>query len=222
MKKIISLFLLIVSFLIFSFGCSSKKDISAEQTAQALYNLHIHYNGKESKKMGLTDDEINNILERQKLNEISIINSNFLDAGFPITDEELENLYKSQQEALKKLKAVISIESESEDEVILKLSTNYIDILTIDNKAALDTIAEADYAANTGNELSNAEFSKLYIEKLNENLKLTKPSSEMLEATFKFTKKKYLIDEKAVDIWSPENLEAFIQKILNMSVGVDY
>ena len=222
MKKLISLVLLIVSFSILILGCSQKKEISAEQTAQALYNLYILGDGEESEKIGLTDDEINFILDQQKVNEITNISTNFMNAGLPISDKELENLYKLQKDSLKKLTVDISIEEISEERITLKLSTNYIDILELDNKAALEAIAMAEDLTTDVSELSKSDLSKLYIEKLNENLKSVEPSSQMLEATFTFTKEKFLIDNKAVDVWFPDEPEIFAQTLVNMAVGVEY
>ena len=222
MKKFISLVLLIVSFSILMLGCSQKKEISAEQTAQALYDLYIFGDGKESKEIGLTDDEINFILDQQKINEINNINTNFINAGLPISDKELENLYELQKDSLKKLTVDISIEEISENKITLKLSTNYIDIQELDSKAALEAISAAENLTNDISELSKSDLSKLYIEKLNDNLKSVEPSSQMLEATFTFTKEKFLIDNKAVDVWFPEEPEIFAQTLVNMAVGIEY
>ena len=217
MKKFISLVLLVMTFSITALGCSPKKDISAEQTTQALYNLYVKADGEESKELGIFDEDIDSILESQKDNSISSARLSFVGSGLTITDEDLEEIYNLQVEALRKLTPTISIESETEEEIIINLSTNYVNATESTTKAAEDAIAKATESEIT----SRSEVSKLFIDNLLESLSSLEPSSETVEASFEFIKEKTTIDNKEIEIWIPKDSMSFAKELVSMTTGVE-
>ena len=168
---------------------SCKTDtISADQTAGALYNLYVLSNGDECKKLGITDEEIQQVLDTQKSESIKATRLNFTKGGLPITNAELEEIYKAQLEALKKLTPTIKIESEDKDKVVVKISTTYIDLIGADTKAAEEAISEATKSGKT----SKSDISKIYIKHLIENIKGIKNHHQILKKIlFEFKKTKY-------------------------------
>ncbi len=89
-------------------GCS-KKTIPIEQTAKAFYDLVILQDSAEFEKLGVTNDEITSMAEIQKKSMNEVTKAGFVQAGLPITDEQLDQIYNVQIEALRKLKPKILI-----------------------------------------------------------------------------------------------------------------
>ena len=215
MKKIISFFLLIMCICFTSLGCSAYKDVSAEESVLALYKLYIQCDGEDANKfLGLTDEEVETLLDDLKSDFVSTMKLNFLGAGLTLTDEEAEELFNIQVNALKKLSPTISVESESEEEITIKLSTSCINLNEIYTTAATDIIAEAENA-------SKDELSKLLLENLTELLTSAEPSAETSEETFILEKQQVMINNKATTVWFPGDVIDFSSKLSSMCYGVD-
>jgi len=89
-------------------GCS-KKTIPIDQTAKAFYDLVILQDSTEFEKLGVPNEEIISTAEIQKKSMNEATKAGFVQAGLPITDEQLDQIYNVQIEALRKLKPKILI-----------------------------------------------------------------------------------------------------------------
>lgn len=105
-------------------GCS-KKTIPIEQTAKAFYDLVILQDNAEFEKLGMSDNDLTAISESQSKLIKESTKSNFVIGGLPITDEQLEEIYQSQMEALRKLTANIEVISSDKELSQVKISTTY-------------------------------------------------------------------------------------------------
>jgi len=122
-------------------GCS-KKTIPIEQTTKAFYDLVILQDSTEFEKLGATNEEITSFAETQKKSMNEAIKEGFEQAGLSITDEQLDEIYKAQIEALRKLKPTIEVVSSDKEVSKVKISTTYVNIVDASNKASDDTISE--------------------------------------------------------------------------------
>ena len=218
MKKNINHRILCISMLlIFTLtflGCS-KSAVSAEQTAKAFYDLIILQDNTEFQNLGVADNELTQLAESQKNLMKEAVKSNFVQAYLPITDEQLESIYQSEIEALRKLSPTIELVSHDKEMSQVKISTPYIDMMGADTKAAEDTFAEV-----LNNQISDkAEISELYINKLIENIKALTPSTEVKENTFEFEKVNMELNKKVAEVWVPKEPFSFGATLGNMSVG---
>lgn len=214
MKKFLLCLTTIICFSFALVGCKSNT-IPADQTAKALYNLYILSNGDECKNIGLSDEDIQLVFDTQKAQSIKATRLNFTRGGLPITDSELEEIYNAQVEALKKLTPTFTIESEDKDKTIVKISTTYVKFTEADQKAADEAVEEAKNSGKT----SKSDISKIYIEKLINNLKSIEPSSDSKENTFEFTKQNVNVDGKTKEVWLPENMVDFGKSLSTVVLG---
>lgn len=210
MKKNINHRILCISMLlIFTLtflGCS-KKEIPADQTAKAFYDLFILQDNTGLQNLGVADDALTQLAETQKKAMKDATKANFIQADLPITDEQLESIYQSQIEALKKLSSTMEVVSSDKEVSQVKISTPYVDMVGADTKAAEDTVTEV-----LNNQISDrAKISELYINKLVENIKALTPSTEVKENTFEF--------EKVQEVWVPKEPRSFGATLGNMCVG---
>lgn len=209
--------LCLMTILCFSFalvGCKNNA-IPADQTAKALYNLYVLSNGDECKNIGLSDEEIQLILDKQKSQSIQGTRLNFTRGGLTVTNEELNEIYNAQVEALKKLTPTVTIESEDKDKTVVKLSTTYVNFTEADENAVSASVEEAQNNGIT----SKSDISKIYIEKLINNLKSLEPSSDSKESTFEFAKQTINVDGKTKEAWLPANMADFGKSLSTLILG---
>ena len=211
--RILCISMLLVFTLTF-LGCS-KKEISAEQTAKAFYDLSILQDNTGFQNLGVADDALTQLAEVQKKAMKDATKANFIQADLPITDEQLESIYQSEIEALKKLSSTIEVVSSDKEVSQVKISTPYVDMIGADTKAAEDTVTEV-----LNNQISDkAKISELYINKLIENVKALTPSTEVKENTFEFEKVKMELNKKVQEVWVPKEPLSFGATLGNMCVG---
>jgi hypothetical protein len=73
----------------------------------------------------MSDNDLIAISESQSKLIKESTKSNFVIGGLPITDEQLEEIYQSQMEALRKLTANIEVVSSDKELSQVKISTTY-------------------------------------------------------------------------------------------------
>jgi hypothetical protein len=165
----------------------------------------------------MSDNDLTAISESQSKLIKESTKSNFVIGGLPITDEQLEEIYQSQMEALRKLTANIEVVSSDKETSQVKISTTYIDMIGADTKAANDALSVVQ-----SNQISDkAKISEIYINKLIENFKSLTPSSDVKANTFEFEKVNMNLGKKTEEVWIPKDSISFGATLGNMSIGIN-
>ncbi|PRR84059.1 DUF5105 domain-containing protein [Clostridium vincentii] len=199
-------------------GCGGKI-ATADVTAKAFYNLYILGDSTEIEKIALTNDESNQILDKLKSTSQDATKNLITSGGLQISDEQLDSIYNAEMEALKKLTVTTEIVSAEKDNATIKLTTTYIDLLTIDTKAAEEAANEANAMSLTDQTELNNKIVELYVNNLIEGFKAAQPSIETKEATFECQKQVYIVDGKNKDVWFPVDMETFGGNIAKMATN---
>ncbi|WP_346847090.1 MULTISPECIES: hypothetical protein [unclassified Clostridium] len=195
-------------------GCS-KKTIPIEQTAKAFYDLVILQDSAEFEKLGVTNDEITSMAEIQKKSMNEVTKAGFVQAGLPITDEQLDQIYNVQIEALRKLKPTIEVVSSDKEISQVKISTTYVNMVEASTKAGDDTISEVQ-----SKQISDmTKVSEIFIKKIIENINALTPSTDVKSTTFEFEKVKMNFGKKTEEVWVPKDSISFGNDLANMCIG---
>jgi hypothetical protein len=195
-------------------GCS-KKTIPIEQTTKAFYDLVILQDSTEFEKLGATNEEITSFAETQKKSMNEAIKEGFEQAGLSITDEQLDEIYKAQIEALRKLKPTIEVVSSDKEVSQVKISTTYVNIVEASNKASDDTISEVQ-----SKQISDMEkISEIFIKKIIEYISALTPSTDVKSNTFEFEKVIMDFGNKTEEVWAPKDSTSFGDDLVDMCIG---
>lgn len=214
-KKLAVIFLAGILTTSVAVGCGNKKP-SAEEAAKAYCNLFVLSDPTGLQELGISDDDINNAINTQKSESKMLTKANLTQAGFVINDDQLDQIYNSQIEALKKLTITTEVISETKNTADVKIITNYADFMTADEKAGEDAINEVNESQIT----DKAKILDIYINNVTNNIKNIEPSTETLEETFNFKLEKVdLGGGKIKNMWTPTDPYNFGVKISKMAVG---
>jgi len=215
-KKLIAVLMTsILGSALFLTGCGEKPE-TADVTVKSFYNLYILGDSTDIEKIALTKDDVNQKLEEVKSLTESEIKSNFVAGGLSISDDQLDTIYNAEMEALKKLTVTTEIVPEDKDKATVKLTTTYLDITAIDNKAAKETGDEVNAISLTNQSELDNKIVEVYVNKLIEGFKAAQPSAETKDETFECEKKTYAVDGKNKDIYAPVDMERFNTDINKM------
>ncbi|PRR84058.1 hypothetical protein [Clostridium vincentii] len=216
-KKLITVLMTaILGSALFLTGCAGKP-AAADVTVKAFYNLYILGDSTDIEKIALTKEEVAEKFEEVKTLTQSEIKANFAAGGLSISDDQLDAIYNSEMEALKKLTVTTEIVSEDDEKATVKLTTTYFDITAIDIKAATETSDEVSAMQLTSQSELDNKIVEIYSNKLVEGFKSAEPSTETKEEYFECVKTTYSVNGKNKDIYTPEDMEKFTTDI-NMMV----
>jgi len=219
-KKLMSVLMTaILGSALFLTGCG-EKTAAADVTVKAFYNLYITGDSTEIEKIALTKDEVTQVNNKLKTESEAATKKNVTNSGYKISDAQLELIYNAQREALKKLTVTTELVSEDGDNATVKLTTTYIDMKTIDTKAAEDAYTEVKAMQLTSVSEANTKFIESYANKLAEGLKAAPQSTETKEDTFVCEKKTYDVDGKNKDIFTPKDMESFGRSVAKMATNI--
>lgn len=214
MKSSILCIVMLLSLSLIFLGCS-KKTIPIEQTTKAFYDLVILQDSTEFKKLGASDEEIASIAEMQKKSMNEATKDGFVQAGLPITDEQLDEIYKVQIEALRKLKPTIEVVSSDKEISQVKISTTYVNMVEASTKAGEDTVSEVQ-----SKQISDMnKVSEIFIKKIIENINALTPSTDVKSNTFELEKVLMKFGNKTEEVWAPKDSTSFGNDLANMCIG---
>ena len=200
-SAIIAIFLIFTLILSLS---SCMGTVSLEKSAKLLAQYYVKHDESALRKLGASSETAKEGIETEKAERKKEIQSSFARSGVEASDEQLEKIYKAQMEALKKVTITTDIVSEEEDTAEVKISMNYIDVESIDEKAAEEAFKDIEEGQSNSDKLKKECLEK-YVDNLVKGLEEAKPSTEKNEAIFTF--------EKGAMSWVPEEMELFTEGI---------
>lgn len=200
-SAIIAIFLIFTLILSLS---SCMGTVSLEKSAKLLAQYYVKHDESAIKKLGASSETAKEGIETEKAERKKEIQSSFARSGVEASDEQLEKIYEAQMEALKKVTITTDIVSEEEDTAEVKISMNYIDVESIDEKAAEEAFKDIEEGQSNSDKLKKECLEK-YVDNLVKGLEEAKPSTEKNEAIFTF--------EKGAMSWVPEEMELFTEGI---------
>lgn len=200
-SAIIAIFLIFTLILSLS---SCMGTVSLEKSAKLLAQYYVKHDESALRKLGASSETAKEGIETEKAERKKEIQSSFARSGVEASDEQLEKIYEAQMEALKKVTITTDIVSEEEDTAEVKISMNYIDVESIDEKAAEEAFKDIEEGQSNSDKLKKECFEK-YVDNLVKGLEEAKPSTEKNEAIFTF--------EKGAMSWVPEEMELFTEGI---------
>lgn len=153
MKKIIAIGMAALMVISAFAGC--KKDTPADQYVLAMYKFIVNGDSKDAKAIGVSDTVIADF-QRQKDQAVktgtATINDSFQQqCGTSVDDQLISDYYKAYFNALAKLNATVKIESSTDKEAKVTLTSNYLDMATMTAQAmenAQAAVKAADYSAD--------------------------------------------------------------------------
>mgnify|MGYP002515171624 CR=1 FL=1 len=200
-SAIIAIFLIFTLILSLS---SCMGTVSLEKSAKLLAQYYVKHDESALRKLGASSETAKEGIETEKAERKKEIQSSFARSGVEASDEQLEKIYEAQMEALKKVTITTDIVSEEEDTAEVKISMNYIDVESIDEKAAEEAFKDIEEGQSNSDKLKKECLEK-YVDNLVKGLEEAKPSTEKNEAIFTF--------EKGAMSWVPEEMELFTEGI---------
>lgn len=200
-SAIIAIFLIFTLILSLS---SCMGTVSLEKSAKLLAQYYVKHDESALRKLGASSETAKEGIETEKAERKKEIQSSFARSGVEASDEQLEKIYEAQMEALKKVTITTDIVSEEEDTAEVKISMNYIDVESIDEKAAEEAFKGIEEGQSNSDKLKKECLEK-YVDNLVKGLEEAKPSTEKNEAIFTF--------EKGAMSWVPEEMELFTEGI---------
>lgn len=195
-------------------GCGDKKP-SVDETARAIYNLYVLSDPTEIKRLGVSEEEVTKVADEQKSASKNATKMNINKAGLQISEDQLNQIYDAQMEALKKLTVMTEVVEETEDTAKVKIITNFADFMTADKKAGKDAAAKIKESQIT----DKTKVVEIYVNNMINNLKAIEPSSEKKEDIFELKLQKIKTDGKIKDIWMPTNMTDFGTRLGKMITG---
>lgn len=215
-KKILTLLTISsICIIVFLAGCGKKVEKS-DITGKVLYDLYVLGDLSSVEKIGLTQDDAEKVRDTEKDGLKQQTKLNFSKSGVSIDDSKLDDIVNAQIDSLKKLSGTVEIVSEDKESTKVKVTTNYIDVSSIDQKALDDATEEVKAMGLTSYSEVENKLIEVYIKKLINNFNSAEPSKEKNEKTFTFTKQKFNVNGKMQDIWMPEDMNKFGESIGRM------
>ncbi|MBR5336615.1 MAG: DUF5105 domain-containing protein [Lachnospiraceae bacterium] len=167
-------------------GCGGK-NITAEEYVQGIYKLMVNMDSEGVKDLGVSDSDVKKYteaIEKSVNDTMSSMNDSFKQQfGVSVDDELLKACGQEYINALKRLSGKTSLESSTDKEYKVKVSTTVLDMPAIVSKAmeaAQSKVKASEYE-------TSAEYNKVliptYVSELKEGLAKFTPSSEEVTVT---------------------------------------
>ena len=216
MKKIVSTILVLVAMMMLLAGCG-RELVKGDVSGKAYYDLVIHGDSTEMTSIGLSEEESKTILDKRKTELMAATKSNFTKNSLKVSEADINRIVEAELNLLKKLTGTAEVVSEDGDTQTVKISTNYVDIDEIDNRAATETVTEVTNLQLTSESEIEAKVIEVYINKLVEYLNQAQISTDSHEASFTFKKELLDCNGKVKQVYNPEDAQAFGTKVVEIS-----
>ena len=216
MKKIVSTILVLVAMTMLLAGCG-RELVKGNVSGKAYYDLVIHGDSTEMASIGLSEEESKTILDKRKTELATATKSNFTKNSLKVSDADINRIVEAELNLLKKLTGTAEVVSEDGDTQTVKISTNYVDIDEIDNRAATETVTEVTNLQLTSQSEIEAKVIEVYINKLVEYLNQAQVSTDLHETSFTFNKELVDCNGKVKQVYTAEDPQAFGAKVVEIS-----
>lgn len=212
-KKILTLAVSLVMVPVMLMGCGSKEKIKPEESAKMMYNLAFKGEKQDLDKLGITQKQVDDILNTQKKAGIDMIKTAFTSGGLKVTDAQVEEVYKARCEALNKLTVTTETTKKDDKEATVKVSTTYFKELDLNQKAANDAIETVKALKPTSQQEALTKATDEYVKNLIAAYKNAKVESDTKSKEFKF-----VIKDK---VWIADNSLDFGMQVGKLASGLE-
>lgn len=216
MKKIVSTILVLVAMTMLLAGCG-RELVKGDVSGKAYYDLVIHGDSTEMTSIGLSEEESKTILDKRKTELVAATKSTFTKSSLKVSDADINRIVEAELNVLKKLNGTAEVVSEDGDTQTVKISTNYVDIDEIANRASTETVTEVTNLQLTSQSEIEAKVIEVYINKLVEYLNQAQVSTDSHETSFTFNKELVDCNGKVKQVYTPEDPQAFGAKVVEIS-----
>ena len=216
MKKIVSTILVLVAMTMLLAGCG-RELVKGDVSGKAYYDLVIHGDSTEMTNIGLSEEESKTILDKRKTELVAATKSNFTKSSLTVSDADINRIVEAELSLLGKLNGTAEVVSEDGDTQTVKISTNYVDIAEIDNRAAMEVATELESFQFTSESQIQAKAVEIYINKLVTYLNQAQISTDSHEISFTFKKELLDCNGKVKQVYNPEDPQAFGTKVVEIS-----
>lgn len=217
MKKVMKfLSLALISMLAITMMIGCGKTEPADTIAKAYYAAIANSDTTQLQTIGLSDDEAKQLVDTMKSAVVTSTKNNFKMNGLDISDDEAKQIVDAQYEAMKKLKATITVKSSDKQTSVVNISTTYLNLTDIDQKAANDAVAEVQAMGLTSQTEALAQLKDKYVANLLDGFKNAQPSTDTIEKDFSFTMQTVSANGKNQKMWQPENPTTFGKDLAQM------
>lgn len=202
LKKSIIIFIAILLVPAILAGCKPKTP--ADQSAKILFDFAVKGQNNLS-KIGASEKDFKDGQKAEKDAFSTSLKSALKASGYTISDDQVNKVYASLMNSLKKVDETTSLVSEDSKTAEVKITTNYIDIKSIASKAEEEAIDETKGSGITDESEFLNKFMNSYLDDMSKELDNAKPSTAKNEKTFKFVIKN--------GQWLPEDMSDFYEQV---------
>ncbi|MDE6182093.1 MAG: DUF5105 domain-containing protein [Eubacteriales bacterium] len=205
MRKCLKAMLLFITVIAMLTGCGSKEEVSATDSAKAMFDLlFLGDKTDATSKLGMSDEEATQLMDTYKQSQTTMVKQIFKSSGLEISDEKVEEIYLALVEAFGKLEYTITEkEGSSAETKTVVFETTYLDFEQVTNNI-VGRLTEEVADPTNASEVAET-FANIFVEEL----KNATPSTEKAIFESEFSLQKFEIDGKAKDVWFASNPTEF-------------
>ena len=200
MKKYLSSLLKICMAILSLTGCG-KPSLTPEESVMALYDLYILENSEGVLSLGMTKEDVTNVLNSYNQALTDSLTANITSAGLTMDDAMIAEIVSARKTALKNMTATCELVSSDEESAVVLLKTTYFNEKKLDKKAANNALDASQEADSTDEAELLAIATNAYAKNLIDGYLSVTPSSDYKEIIVNCTFKD--------NVWLPDDMSAF-------------
>ena len=200
MKKYLSSLLKICMAILSLTGCG-KPSLTPEESVMALYDLYILENSEGVLSLGMTKEDVTNVLNSYNQALTDSLTANITSAGLTMDDATIAEIVSARKTALKNMTATCELVSSDEESAVVLLKTTYFNEKKLDKKAANNALDASQEADSTDEAELLAIATNAYAKNLIDGYLSVTPSSDYKEIIVNCTFKD--------NVWLPDDMSAF-------------
>ncbi len=209
LKKNLIILMIIFMFPTLLVGCKTK--VTSAESAKIWFDTVIKGVTSDLSSIGATEDEVSTLKDLQESTYKKELKNGFEISGLKIEDAQVDQIFKAYMEALNKVSVTTEVVSEKGESSEVKISSTYINLVALSEKAGTDAVNEFKNSTITNQEELTNKMSEVFINNLIKEFKNAVPSDSPKELTSTF-----VIKEK---MWVPENEVEFGEAVAKLATG---
>ena len=200
MKKYL-LNLLIICMTLFTLTGCSKPSLTPDESVKALYDLYILENSEGVLSLGMTKEDVTNVLTSYNQALTDSLTANITSAGLTMDDATIAEIVNARKSALKNMTATCELISSDEESAVVLLKTTYFNEKKLDKKAANKALDASQNTDSTDEAEMLAIATNAYAQNLIDGYLSVTPSSDYKEIIVNCSFKD--------NVWLPDDMSAF-------------
>ncbi|MBU3107936.1 DUF5105 domain-containing protein [Clostridium gasigenes] len=209
LKKNLIILMIIFMFPTLLVGCKTK--VTPAESAKIWFDFGVKGDKSGLSTIGATEAQVSALKDLQESTYKKELKSGFEISGLKIEDAQVDQIFKAYMEALNKVSVTTEVVSEKGESSEVKISSTYINLVALSEKAGTDAVNEFKNSTITNQEELTNKISEVFINNLIKEFKNAVPSDSPKELTSTF-----VIKEK---IWVPENEVEFGESAAKLATG---